>query len=272
LWIQLEHAELTRPLYSSVKQVAVTLDDLPFARYFEVSLIDQRRIMTKFLSVLERHGICSLGFAVGSWVASPQEEALLDAFVARGHLVGNHSYMHSSFGEMTIEQFEADLLRAHETISRWVQGRYFYRFPYLRLGPSADRKVQAYRVLQKHCYNYVPVTIDLEDWRMDAEYNAALAVGDERRATAIGRQYIDYLMERAKFFEDLARRKLGRSPQHLLLLHLNRLNADTLEEFFDRSRSEGWHFIHPEEALADPMYVLPSRYDGEIGVSWLYHI
>jgi hypothetical protein len=63
-----------------------------------------------------------------------------------------------------------------------------------------------------------------------------------------------------------------RSPHHLLLLHLNRLNADTLDEFFARSRDDGWRFIHPEDALADPIYRLPSRYDGEIGVSWLYHI
>jgi hypothetical protein len=77
------------------------------------------------------------------------------------------------------------------------------------MGTSSERKAQAYRVLEKHSYINVPVTIDVDDWRIDAEYNAALAEGDESRATAIGRQYVDYLMERVSLFEGLAWRKIG---------------------------------------------------------------
>jgi peptidoglycan/xylan/chitin deacetylase (PgdA/CDA1 family) len=107
---------------------------------FTISLPEQCCIMTNFLSVLERHGICSLGFAVGSWVASQEKERFLDAFVARGHLIGNHGYMHSSFNEMTLEQFEVDLLRAHKKISGWLHDRRFFVSLIYAWGPQVNAR------------------------------------------------------------------------------------------------------------------------------------
>lgn len=57
----------------------------------------------------------------------------------------------------------------------------------------------------------------------------------------------------AAFFQDLSQRAPGRDVPHILLLHMNRINADHLGTLLDWYASEGWTFITVAEALKDPL-------------------
>lgn len=259
-------------LRRSAKTMAITIDDLPFARHVPVNETEQIRITSDILNALDQHRACCLGFAVGSWTANSQGQSLLASFARGEHVVCNHGHFHRALTDMTLGEFEQDLLRSHAQLSRWMGDRRYFRFPYLRMGRSRTHTARVLAILAKHRYANVPVTIDLEDWRFDDQYRQALLEPTYSGAQRIIQKYSDYIQTTIEYFDTLARLKLRRSPHHLFLLHANRLNGDSLSATLRIIRNNGWDFIHPLDALADPIYAKESKYHGRSGVSWLYHI
>ena len=84
--------------------------------------------------------------------------------------------------------------------------------------------------------------------------------------------YIAHLMERTKYFEDMAQKKLGRPVRHILLLHMNYLNGQYLDDLLQAYRDDGWEFIPLDQALTDSLYSLPDEYTGPRGLSYLERI
>jgi len=65
--------------------------------------------------------------------------------------------------------------------------------------------------------------------------------------------YIEHLWKSIQFYENIARKALGRSPKHVLLLHENDLAALFIDDLISFLRGEGWEIISPEEAYKDPI-------------------
>ena len=148
-------------LRRSAKTMAITIDDLPFARHVPVNETEQIRITSDILNALDQHRACCLGFAVGSWTANSQGQSLLASFARGEHVVCNHGHFHRALTDMTLGEFEQDLLRSHAQLSRWMGDRRYFRFPYLRMGRSRTHTARVLAILAKHRYANVPVTIDL---------------------------------------------------------------------------------------------------------------
>jgi peptidoglycan-N-acetylglucosamine deacetylase len=68
------------------------------------------------------------------------------------------------------------------------------------------------------------------------------------------RDYLEHLLERANFFDSLARRVIGRSPCHVMLLHVNEINAALLPKIVEAFKNKDWTFISPKTAFDDPLY------------------
>jgi hypothetical protein len=49
---------------------------------------------------------------------------------------------------------------------------------------------------------------------------------------------------------------LGRSADHVLLLHTRRINADFLSDIIAMFRARGWTLISPQQAYQDPLYAM----------------
>ncbi|NIN73191.1 MAG: hypothetical protein GTO46_14935 [Gemmatimonadetes bacterium] len=96
--------------------------------------------------------------------------------------------------------------------------------------------------------------------------------GDEGKAGRIGGLLIEHIVSVVHHVQDVARRKLGRDVDQVLLLHATELVADYMDALLDTLAAEGFLFISLEEALADPVYQLPDAYTGPKGLSWLYRI
>ena len=71
-------------------------------------------------------------------------------------------------------------------------------------------------------------------------------------------------------FQEVARTRLGRDVDQILLLHANALAADHLGSLLDALKAQGYDFISLEEALRDPVYDRADGYTGRKGLSWLY--
>jgi len=110
--------------------------------------------------------------------------------------------------------------------------------------------------MREHGYRAAPVSIDTSDWYYNQRYLALLAAGRNDPVRRLKRAYVKHLLDRAGYYDTLARELLGHSPAHVLLLHTNALNAAALPEVIEAFRAHGWHFVAARTAFEDPLYAM----------------
>lgn len=116
----------------------LTIDDVPSRRFEEK------------LDFLKARKVPALLFCVGRDIAG-REDALADA-LRSGYALGNHSYSHRHFSELSLEECQAEIEDTDALISSlyaragvpWT--RKFFRFPYLDLGAGLTAGGQAARI------------------------------------------------------------------------------------------------------------------------------
>ncbi len=252
-------------------EIAITLDDLPYVMPSRTAAAEGLAQVEAVSRALAKHGVTATGFAVGSQISEDSLPALR-AFAEAGHSIGNHSWSHPDYGTLTTRQFRRELRRTDAVIRDLPGAARLFRFPYLREGETERAKAAAERVLVKAGYVNVPVTIDTRDWRFNAEYLDALEVGDAAGAAAVAGRYLAHMKAQTRHYQALARAGLGRDVAHILLLHMNRINADHLGALLDWYAAESWGFIPVEEALRDPLYSAPDLYAGPRGISQIERV
>ena len=77
---------------------------------------------------------------------------------------------------------------------------------------------------------------------------------DQASLDKLKQAYIFHLLDRAQYYDGLALQTLGRSPKHILLLHVRAINAAWLEDIIDGFKKQGWKFIDSHTAYQDPIY------------------
>ncbi|MBL7395787.1 polysaccharide deacetylase, partial [Escherichia coli] len=97
-------------------------------------------------------------------------------------------------------------------------------------------------------------TIDGSDWNLEGQAIAARKAGKAIDMEALRDLYVETHVQSADFGDDLARRALGRSPAHILLLHETDMAGLFLGDLIDALRKDGWEIIGADEAYADPMH------------------
>ncbi len=259
------------------REIAVTFDDLPLGgRQFEV---ERMRAMTeKLLASITRNAVPAIGFVNEGklYRLGEQDEltALLRLWVFAGLELGNHTFSHPSLQVTPVAAYKEDVIRG-ETITKMLLAeadmtlRYF-RHPFLRTGPSLGVRADVEGFLRERGYTVAPVTIENSDWLFAAAYADARGRGDRQTMRRVGDAYLDYTRAEFEFWEKVSVELLGYQVKHVLLLHVNELNADYFDEVVGLMRNRGYGFISLEEALSDPAYELADRYVGPAGVSWLY--
>jgi peptidoglycan/xylan/chitin deacetylase (PgdA/CDA1 family) len=181
---------------------------------------------------------------------------LIEHWAAAGHAVGNHTATHRSLAanDVSLQEFIDDVQRADEALHglpTWVP---MLRFPYLKEGDSLDKRDGMRAWMGEHGYRSAPVSIDTSDWYYNQRYQALQAAGRSEAVRRLTRAYLRHLLDRATYYDTLAREVLGRSPAHVLLLHVNAINAATLPAVIEAFRNKGWHFVAARTAFDDALY------------------
>ena len=98
------------------------------------------------LGALERHGHRGVCFILGANL--PGREGALVSAIRRGHALGNHSFSHPHFSEITLDVARDEVARTEALIGRLYAeagqprpGRWF-RFPYLDRGEANEGAFQ----------------------------------------------------------------------------------------------------------------------------------
>ncbi len=242
------------PLFAHAQRIALTFDDgLDPREHVEAAAWNQA-----ILRSLDDAGVKSILFAAGARVDSDAGMALVKSWGLAGHGVGNHTYSHLDFGsmEMTLQRFVADVER-NETLLSGVPGWMLrLRFPYLKEGDTAAKRDGMRAWLGEHHYSSGAVSIDASDWYYDQRYQAWRGSHEHDDPYAFRQAYLDHLWGRALYYDSLSKRLLGRSADHVLLLHTRRINAEFLPDIITMFRAKGWLIISPQQAYRDPIYAM----------------
>jgi peptidoglycan/xylan/chitin deacetylase (PgdA/CDA1 family) len=245
---------------AQTKQVAVTIDDLPAV--LTSNYQDQLKINRKILAALERYHVPATGFVIGSRVQGRDD--IFELWLEGGHELGNHTYSHMDLDKVDAEVYELDIVKGAFEIEKVLlhhsQSLRYFRFPYLHTGRNTEKGDLVRQFLKENCYTIAPVTINPYDWEYNSWYVKAWGSHKLKEEEQIKRMYLDRIETATAEAESLSWVHYGRNIKQILLLHLNRLNGETLDQVLDYYVRSGYTFIALEEALADSAY-LP---DGEL--------
>ncbi|HEX9637289.1 MAG TPA: polysaccharide deacetylase family protein [Acidobacteriota bacterium] len=251
-------------------RIAITVDDLPWLQQAGRSG-GELEATERILSALKEQGAPATGFVVCDRIG--EHEPTLRRWLDDGMTLGNHSAGHRDLNRAEIELWLDDVRRCDQRL-RAIVGRpvRFFRFPMLHQGATIEKRDAALALLERLDYRIAHVSVDNSDWILGRAYAGALARGDAAAQASIGRRFVAHILDAVRHYQGIARSKLGRDLDHVLLLHATELVADHLTALLEELSRAGFEFISLEEALREPAYHLPDGYLGPKGLSWLYRM
>jgi peptidoglycan/xylan/chitin deacetylase (PgdA/CDA1 family) len=241
------------PETAGSKRIALTFDDVP--RNAGAFLTEDERT-TRLIEGLERAGVEQAAFFVttGNRDQTTGGTERIARYVAAGHVLANHTHSHPHLSEVSAEAYLADIDRAAAWLARQSANRPWMRYPYLDEGRDDRAKREAVRAgLAARGLSNGIVTIDASDWHYDDLAAKAKAAGQAIDMEALGELWVESHVQSAEFNDDLARRVLGRSPAHIMLLHEADVTALYVADLGAALRANGWQVITVDEAFADPL-------------------
>jgi peptidoglycan/xylan/chitin deacetylase (PgdA/CDA1 family) len=259
------------------RRMALTFDDLPgVSQQSSLSVLED--INQRLLATLRIERVPAVGFVNERGLDVDGERdarvAILKRWVSASFTLGNHTYSHPDLNTTPLEQYQADILKGEAVTRRLLaeagQRLIYFRHPYTHTGPTADIRAGLESFLNANAYQVAPFTIESADYAFAAVYERALMAGDQEQADRTAAAYLSHQDAMLAFAEALAFDTFGREIPHVLLAHVNRLNADVMPEMLRRLRARGYLFVTLDSALADEAYQTPDRFVGKNGPSYLH--
>lgn len=251
---------LATPLLMA-QSVALTFDDGP--RTKATPLLSPAVRNQALLDHLAKAGVPGAIFVtLGNGADTPEGLALLKAWSAAGHRIGNHTLTHPDLhaASVTLAAYQTEAEACDRAIAPLPGYRPWFRFTFLREGNTPEKRDGMRAFLKAKGWRNAYVTLDTSDWRLDEKLTEVLTRDPKADLAPIRAAYLAHVKQRAEAYRDLARRLLGREIPQVMLMHHNLLNALFLGDVIAQFRKEGWTFVDPQQAFQDPVYALqPER-------------
>ncbi|HET7817414.1 MAG TPA: polysaccharide deacetylase family protein [Sphingomicrobium sp.] len=238
-------------------KLAITIDDLPVhgeapSGENPASVADA---MVKAL--LEGGAREAHGFVNGVWTErDPSAHGILAEWRKAGLPLANHGWAHRHLNDMTLDEFERELVRNEALLAGLAtKGEWsWFRYPFLGEGDTAEKRADARRILARRGYRVAAVTMDFSDWQWTGPYARCADAGDTAAIARLEHSYLDSARQSIRFHRGLAQGLYGRDIPYVLLLHVSGMTARMMPRLLRLYRSEGFEFVSLEEAQRDPAY------------------
>lgn len=255
------------------KYVTITFDDVPIHGEFTLPQQSLKEINQQILATLDKYKITATGFVnEGHLQHDPALlQSLLSDWHQHGHKLGNHTFSHISYHQTDLATYLADIQKG-ATISQTVLGQQkqqFFRPPYLHAGDTNASQQLLEQSLEKLGLRLVPVTMENADYVFDAPYTTRLQHKQVTAARAYQQQYLAFTERRFDFYHRANEKMFAEPVPQILMLHVNQLNADSLDRILLSLQSRGYQFQSLEQTLQHPIYAQPTR-AFKFGIHWLY--
>lgn len=259
---------------ANVRRIAITIDDGPAVGEL-TDLARFQRISAGLLESLQAEKVPATIFINERQINVPGQRdgraGVLANWLDAGFDLGNHTYSHPSINKIPLWQFEDNLING-EVITRALieeRGRklVWFRFPFLDCGPTPEIRQQFMDFLEQHHYRIAPVTVDYKDYMFAGAYTRMLRAGKPDVAEKIRQAYLGVIDVEFGEAERISRELFGYELPQILLIHCSEMNSVSLRDSIAIMRKRGYSFITLEEAMSDPAYAGPGKYNGD-GGSW----
>lgn len=248
--------------YAADREIAITIDDLPFVGSGTSTPANLKRTQIRFMAIvntLVEEKVPATGFAIGGAVAKNEWE-LLETFRNQGLNIGNHTYTHRSLNGINAEKYITDIDRADKSLARVMTEPKYFRYPYLAEG-NGEKKQQVVDYLNDHDYVIAPVTVDSKDYEFNAQFYRIPYRQRASRLPQFKKRYLDFIWQQTLKAEQRAKKNTSSSTKQILLIHANLLNSLCLNDIIAMYRQKGYTFISLADALKN------DRIEPESGLS-----
>ena len=142
-------AQDTPPAPSPKREIAITIDDLPWATMGEETPATLAQFHPRLIAAMKAAeapvtGFVNEGKLVSGGKVDTSRVHLLKDWLDAGLDLGNHTYAHADLHAVGLEEYEADILRGEvflrPLLAERDQAPRWFRHPYLRAGRSAADK------------------------------------------------------------------------------------------------------------------------------------
>nr|WP_035894329.1 polysaccharide deacetylase family protein [Legionella oakridgensis] len=232
---------LTNVSVAQNRQVAITIDDLPFvgeSKNFHLNMI---------IESFKDNEVPATGFIIANNV-KPENWPVLRKFRDAGLGLGNHTSSHINLKKVDADTYIQDVDEADKILEPILSEPKYFRYPYLEMGNN-NKKNKVLHYLSSKNYQIAPVTIDSKDFIFN---QLLLAVPENsRRAfmTVLKPAYLDFLWQQTLMAEERSRTSRKTEQSQILLIHANLLNAYALPDILTMYRQHGYRFVSLDEAL-----------------------
>lgn len=251
------------------REIAITIDDLPLVGGWQKDKVEQKEIFYKTLNYLEFYNVAATGFVVGANIQK-HHHSYLDDFTRKGNFIGNHTFLHKNLVKVEIKEYTKDIKQGEQAIKKWQKSPKYFRYPYLARGDNLKKRASVESFLTDNDYIIAPVTIDSNDWHFNSLYEKAIVSKNKKLVEKIGNDYLIYIKKQTYQMIKMTESKNNKTVKHILLLHMNRINADYLGEILNWYKTKDWNFITLQNAMTDSYYQQKENYIGEAGRTFPY--
>jgi peptidoglycan/xylan/chitin deacetylase (PgdA/CDA1 family) len=261
------------------RTVAITVDDLPYASADAVSSSDAvaaKEVNGKILSALRHHQVPVTGFVIQKGVEDLGPTAAIQILRnwTRGNFdLGNHTYSHQDANQLSLAALEDEIIKGETSFVPLMKqaGKKpeFFRFPMNHTGETEQTHERVAAFLTQRGYRVAACTIDNSDYVFNAAYVPMLAAHDSS-AQRLRLEYFSYTSAEIDYYAGLSKQIFGYEPPQVMVLHDNRLNADTIGQLLALFEKKHYKFVSLNRAQADPAYQIPDTYITQYGPMWGY--
>lgn len=231
------------------REVAITIDDLPFVGYANNNEALIKREEACFLNILKpliENNVPVTGFVIAGAIEKGQWQ-WLEQFQQAGFVLGNHTYSHANLNAMSANKYITDVEKADKILNSLMTSPKYFRYPFLAEG-QGDKKRQIRNYLAANNYVNAPVTIDSKDFVFNAKLYTVPSRLRAEKIKQVKPKYLAYLWNETLKAERIAKASKNHSKQ-ILLIHANLLNSYCMDEIVEMYKKNGYRFISLAEAL-----------------------
>jgi peptidoglycan/xylan/chitin deacetylase (PgdA/CDA1 family) len=235
---------------SHAREIAFTFDDVPTPDSAHMSGAERTQ---RIIDLLVKAKVPDALFFVKADYLNQNTQHRLTQYAAAGFHIANHSFSHQSANELGSLDYLADAYKAHLLLKSQSNFLPYHRFPYLHYGKTTIDIAAIQQSLTELGYKDGYVTIDNFDWYISSLLTRAAEEKKTINYDNARKFYVKTLYEAIEFYDGIAKKSLGRSPKHVMLLHENDAAALFVGDLIAHLRTKGWKIISPQKAYQDPI-------------------
>lgn len=236
--------------FLAAREIAITFDDAPTPDSALMTGQERTNLLIDALTAAEVPD--ALFFVKADYINSDTQKRLKQ-YAGAGFHLANHSYSHKSASELGALDYPTDVYKAHLLLKPLNNFLPYHRFPYLHYGKDVAAITSLQQSLTELGYKDGYVTIDSFDWYISSLLTKAAEEKQTINYDKARKLYVEMLYKSIEFYDAIAKKSLGRSPQHVMLLHENDAAALFVGDLIAHLRSKGWKIISPQQAYQDPI-------------------